>query len=191
MAERQIRNLSSRSSRNRPRASIRALLPPRGPAAIAGCVVAAVVDSVQRGGLWSRSHVEQETFEGVPLLTERDSPASVPTVGRILRIPAAVSGHQPGLVFRRRVAAVGSIHTACRLSLHTPATHGHALSQRAGANGSLRAAVAHSRPHRTGISLPLGGSVQDRPPSESKASQVYFARHRSIISPLSLNGVAA
>lgn len=84
------------------------LLPWRRPAAVVGSVVSIIVNAVKPHAFWPRMHVLNERPEGVPSLTDCDSPASVSMIARALRVSTPVSHVRPACEQRM----IGNFHNA-------------------------------------------------------------------------------
>lgn len=90
--------LSLAESSNQPSpAAVSDLLGSRGPAAIAGLIVAIIVDAVQLMlGAWRSADVGEKRFKTrAPPLTNTDASASVPRIAADTRICAAGNHHPP------------------------------------------------------------------------------------------------
>ena len=63
--------------------SIVGLLCQRGPAAVAGIIIAVVVDAIKGLASWAITHIRQEVLVGKPPLTDRDSSSTVAGVAAV------------------------------------------------------------------------------------------------------------
>lgn len=76
------------------------------PSAIAGFVVAIILDSIQICVLGPRTHIRQKCFEGAPPVTNCNSPASVVAIPVVSGIQASLSHVEPGIPFPGATFAV-------------------------------------------------------------------------------------
>lgn len=93
------------------RARIGALLFLCGPTAIAGLVVAVVVDAVQRPPIRPLSHIRQEAFKAHPSRTDRNPSAPVVAPGYVAWARASLHHSEPDVMRRRSACPVGPVLT--------------------------------------------------------------------------------
>lgn len=147
------------------------------PAAIAGLVIAVVVDPLDRGLLRRRAHVGEEVLELQPAFADRDPAAAVIDVRPVDRVTASAQHGEPAAVHRRPLAAgVAAMAVLQELGgggvlLQASARASVPGQQSMAALRDLRAANAHASPVQAVSALDYA-----KPP-ERLARQVNLRPH--------------
>lgn len=146
------------------------------PSAIAGLVVAVIVDAVNRVlGRRSRPHVRNKILEPVPSLADLDSSGSVVWVVFAISVLASLNHGCPDFVGRRVRRSVSCTSCPRKRSFEATAAFGVPVLDRRKPYFALVAAVASAKPD--GIPSASRRSVDSQFPNERQAA--ILTRHGS------------
>ena len=158
-------------------AGISVLLRTGRPAAVAGFVVAVVVDAIKRMyRRWTSSHVRQEVREVLPAVTYGNAPPAVIPIRRISRIAASLSHLLPGVELWVICQPVNYQPFRRLFEFKAIATPRFSVAEVFAGHGSLSAAITAAAPHglsRSSIWMTAhGAACQDGPATESLSGDV-------------------
>lgn len=156
------------------------LLRTRGPSAIAGLIVAVVVDSIKRAAHWPLAHVREKCLETVsPSLAHTDASAAVVWITDSRRIKATTLGRVPRAMGSRGLA----VATVPVLELHTgqlycdsdaSATNSVARNKVRSPDGGFFATLADADPSTISIPKMLRRDAHDGQFPEYKPCQIVM-----------------
>jgi len=156
------------------------LFRPGGPFAVAGLVIAVVVDALKLQAGRRRPHVGIERNKTVtPMLAHGDPACAVVAKRRVVRIQAPRLGLCPCVVLftaRPTPGVAVLLRSLSRLLVGATATLGASVLERHGKNRSLRSTVAATHPARV---RPAAGALANNcPPPVAPSGSVDKCRHR-------------
>ncbi len=166
--------------------SMAALIGGRGPATVVGSVVFRVVEAIQCGLRWSRTHIAEEVFKALPAFTDGNASAAVIPIaglGLVLtaaphRAPHPIHGSSrrsvDGVQFASQTPATPSIAVGENRALHGMASPARALTTPCDAPPD--SFLAHVKDGQA--SKHLSGQVANRRPHAAKYTAVYLSKRQ-------------